>query len=112
MYRASGLGRACAEDICNHGGNVAILDLNEDNGKALEKQLGSSAKFFVVDVTDTVSIAAAVKGTVEWTKRSGKPLGGIIPAAGVGNPGLVCALQRQEFERKEIPSLLMPSSDP
>jgi hypothetical protein len=43
-----------------------------------------------VDVTDTESIAAAVAGTAEWVSQTGKPLGGIIPAAGVGNPGLVC----------------------
>lgn len=55
------------------------------------KELGgeSRAKFFAVDVTDTESIAAAVKGTAEWVSKTGKPLGGIIPAAGVGNPGLV-----------------------
>ena len=86
---ASGLGLATVKDLHAHGGYVAILDLNEDHGKALEKQVGPSGKFFVVDVSDTDSIAAAVKGTVEWTAATGKPLGGIIPAAGVGNPGLV-----------------------
>lgn len=64
--------------------------MNEDNGNALAKELGgSSAKFFPVDVTDTASIADAVKGTVEWVQHTGKPLGGVIPAAGVGNPALV-----------------------
>jgi NAD(P)-dependent dehydrogenase (short-subunit alcohol dehydrogenase family) len=55
------------------------------------KQLGgpSRARFFAVDVTDTESIATAVKGAAEWVHETGKPLGGIIPAAGVGNPALV-----------------------
>lgn len=87
---ASGLGRACVRDIVANGGNAAILDMNEELGAALAKELGSSVKFFVCDVADTDSIASAVKATVEWVKETGKPLGGIIPAAGVGRPGLVC----------------------
>lgn len=90
---ASGLGRATASELIQHGGNVSILDLNEETGAAAVKELGgeSKAKFFVVDVTDTESIAAAVKGTVDWVSQTRKPLGGIVPAAGVGNPGLVCS---------------------
>jgi NAD(P)-dependent dehydrogenase (short-subunit alcohol dehydrogenase family) len=89
--RASGLGRATAIELNSQGGNIAILDLNEDAGAELVKELGgpSRAKFFAVDVTDTASIAAAVKGTAEWVHETAKPLGGIIPAAGVGNPALV-----------------------
>lgn len=88
---ASGLGRATAVELNRQGGNIAILDLNEDAGAELVKQLGgpSRAKFFAVDVTDTESIAAAVKGTEQWVHETGKPLGGIIPAAGVGNPALM-----------------------
>ncbi|KAF3764254.1 NAD(P)-binding protein [Cryphonectria parasitica EP155] len=88
---ASGLGRATALELAQHGGNISILDLNEDAGAELVKQLGgeSRAKFFPVDVTDTESIAAAVEGTAQWVSKTGAPLGGIIPAAGVGNPGLI-----------------------
>jgi 3-hydroxyacyl-CoA dehydrogenase / 3-hydroxy-2-methylbutyryl-CoA dehydrogenase len=68
---------------------VAILDMNEDMGNAFAKDLGSSAKFFVCDVLDTDSITAAVQGTVAWIKQTGKPMGGVIPAAGVGNPATV-----------------------
>ncbi|KAK0657732.1 hypothetical protein B0T16DRAFT_425869 [Cercophora newfieldiana] len=86
---ASGLGRACVLDICEKGGNAAIMDMNEELGGALVNQLGSSARFFRCDVSDTESIAAAVEGLARWTKETGKPLGGIIPAAGVGRPGLI-----------------------
>jgi 3-hydroxyacyl-CoA dehydrogenase / 3-hydroxy-2-methylbutyryl-CoA dehydrogenase len=51
--------------------------------------LGLSAKFFVCNVLKTESIEAAVRGTVEWVKETGKPLGGVVPAAGVGNPATV-----------------------
>ncbi len=86
---ASGLGQACAEDITKHGGYVAILDRNEEDGNAVARSLSPAAKFFVVDVIDSASIAAAVEGTVKWTQQTGKPLGGVIPAAGISIPGLV-----------------------
>ncbi|KAL7620661.1 hypothetical protein AAE478_009656 [Parahypoxylon ruwenzoriense] len=95
---ASGLGQACVEEICRNGGNVAVLDLNEENGAALIKNLPSgSAKFFACDVLETDSIAAAVKGTMEWIAQTGKPLGGVIPAAGVGNPATILDREGNAF---------------
>ncbi|KAK3902824.1 hypothetical protein C8A05DRAFT_15176 [Staphylotrichum tortipilum] len=85
---ASGLGRACVRDICAGGGNAMILDMNEELGAALVAELGPSAKFLPCDVTDTDNIASVVAATVAWANSTGKPLGGVIPAAGVGNPGL------------------------
>lgn len=84
---ASGLGLATARDLHSHGGYVAILDLNADNGAKAVSEFGPRTKFFEVDVSDTSSIDAAVQGTAAWIKETGKPLGAIIPAAGVGLPG-------------------------
>lgn len=50
---------------------------------------GGKTKFFATDVTDTENIAAAIKGTLEWVKETGREVGGVITAAGVGNPGKV-----------------------
>ena len=87
---SSGLGLATAHDLHSQGGYVAILDLNVDSGNEAVKALGSdTAAFFETDVTDSESIAAAVKGVSEWVKKTGKPIGGIVSAAGVGNPGKV-----------------------
>ncbi|KAH7155674.1 hypothetical protein B0J13DRAFT_582558 [Dactylonectria estremocensis] len=83
---ASGLGRACVEEICKNGGNAAIFDMNEEDGTELAKDLSSSAKFFTCNVLETESIASAVQGAVEWSKQTSKPLGGVIPAAGVSTP--------------------------
>ncbi|KAI1384084.1 3-hydroxyacyl-CoA dehydrogenase [Hypoxylon trugodes] len=95
---ASGLGQACVEEICRNGGNAAVLDLNEENGAAVVESLpGGTAKFFVCDVTDTKSIEAAVNGTVEWIQQTGKPIGGIIPAAGVGNPATILDREGNAF---------------
>ncbi len=89
---ASGLGRACCEDIVAQGGHVAVLDQNEENGQEFTKTLGLAARFFVCDVLESESIAKAVQGTAEWAKESGKPIGGAITAAGVALPAPVCAL--------------------
>jgi NAD(P)-dependent dehydrogenase (short-subunit alcohol dehydrogenase family) len=86
---ASGLGKACVEEICKAGGNVAILDMNEDNGKQMVIELSSSAKFFVCDVLRTESIASAIQGAVDWSKETSKPLRGVISAAGVATPATV-----------------------
>ncbi|KAH8682077.1 short chain dehydrogenase [Xylariales sp. PMI_506] len=100
---ASGLGQACVEEIIKAGGYVSILDMNEENGAALVSKLGSQSKFFVCNVLETQSIQAAVDGTIEWIKSTGKPLGGVIPAAGVSLPATMLdrngnALSLEDFE--------------
>ncbi len=77
------------EEICKNGGNVAILDMSEEAGQEFAKEIGSSAKFFVCNVLETDSISKAVKGAAEWIQQTGKPLGGVIPAAGVSTPATV-----------------------
>ena len=68
---------------------MAVLDMNEEPDSDLAKQFGSSVKQWICDVADTKSIAAAAKAVVAWTKDTKRPLGGVVSAAGVGNPELV-----------------------
>lgn len=86
---ASGLGLATAKELHSQGGYIAILDLNAENGEKAVKELGSNAKFFEVDITQTESLQKVVKSIVEWISQTSKPIGGVIPAAGVGLPGLL-----------------------
>ncbi|KAK8112330.1 oxidoreductase [Apiospora kogelbergensis] len=84
---ASGLGQATAKELVRAGGYVAVLDMNDDNGAAVVSELGpDKARFFQCNVTETASVAAAIKGTVAWVQETGKPLGGVIPAAGISLP--------------------------
>ena len=83
---ASGLGLATVRDLHSHGGYVAILDLNADNGEKIVKELGNQTKFFEADMSESESVESCVKNVVSWVKSTGKPIGGVIPAAGVGNP--------------------------
>lgn len=64
--------------------------MNEESGQALVQDLGSKyARFFQADVSDTESIAIAVKGTKLWAQQSGKEIGGVIAAAGVSTPAKI-----------------------
>ncbi|CAH0056468.1 unnamed protein product [Clonostachys solani] len=103
---ASGLGRACVEEICNNGGNVAILDMNEEQGLEFAKEIGDSAKFFVCNVLETESITAAVQGTVSWIKETGKALGGVIPAAGVSTPSTILRRDGSAFSLDDFDFVL------
>ncbi|OAA47909.1 3-hydroxyacyl-CoA dehydrogenase [Metarhizium rileyi] len=98
---ASGLGKACALELIKNGANVAILDLNED-GHEMVKDVGSCAKFFVCDVLDTESITKAVQGTAEWAKASSKPIGGVIPAAGVSTPATILNRDGAPFSMDDV----------
>ncbi|KAF4545658.1 putative 3-hydroxyacyl- dehydrogenase type-2 protein [Lasiodiplodia theobromae] len=87
---ASGLGLATVKLLHSQGAYLSILDMNSNSGEEVVKELGNErACFFETDVTDTESVAAAVKGSVEFAKKKGVPLGGVLAGAGVGFPGLI-----------------------
>ncbi|EWC48677.1 hypothetical protein DRE_01899 [Drechslerella stenobrocha 248] len=87
---ASGLGRATVIDLHAKGACVAILDLNESLANDVIKATSASkVRFFETDVTSTEQVAASVQAAAEWTRSTGAPLGGIVAAAGVANPGLI-----------------------
>lgn len=86
----SGLGLATARDLVKAGAWVALLDLNAEAGEKITKEFGDKSIFFETDVSDTSSVEAAVKGSVEWVKKTGKPIGGVVAAAGVGGAAKVC----------------------
>jgi NAD(P)-dependent dehydrogenase (short-subunit alcohol dehydrogenase family) len=86
---SSGLGHSTALALHAQGAYIALLDLNPSAGAKIVASLGPRSKFFEIDVSDTDSIAAAVKGAVAWARETGAAIGGVIPAAGVGNPGLI-----------------------
>ena len=56
----------------------------------MTKELSVSTKFFLCNVLSTESIASAVKDAVDWSKQTGKPLRGVVSAAGVAKPAIVC----------------------
>ncbi|HEX7030892.1 MAG TPA: SDR family NAD(P)-dependent oxidoreductase [Gammaproteobacteria bacterium] len=57
----SGLGFAVAERLVKAGGRVAMLDVNEEAGKAAAQKLGESALFIRTDVSNEAEVNAAVE---------------------------------------------------
>jgi NAD(P)-dependent dehydrogenase (short-subunit alcohol dehydrogenase family) len=62
---ASGLGNAVVRRIAAEGGRVAILDLNEELGRAEAEALGDSAIFIRTDVSHEGDVDAAVAAAVD-----------------------------------------------
>jgi len=56
----SGLGNAVAEKVIKAGGKVAMLDINEEAGKAAREKLGENAIFIKTDVSNETEVNAAV----------------------------------------------------
>lgn len=103
VQSASGLGRATVRQLVDRDGYVAIFDMNEEAGQALVQDLGSDyTRFFQADVSDTESIAAAVKGTMSWVQQTGKEIGGVIAAAGVSTPAKIIDRHGDPFDIKSF----------
>ncbi|KAK3708777.1 hypothetical protein LTR37_011298 [Vermiconidia calcicola] len=83
---ASGLGLATVRDLHSHGGYVAILDLSAETGNSIVNELGDRVKFYEADMSSTTSVQTAVNAIATWISQTSAPIGGVIPAAGVGLP--------------------------
>ena len=62
---ASGLGNSVARRIISEGGQVAILDVNDDLGQTAAAELGENAIFIRTDVSSEDDVNAAVAKAVE-----------------------------------------------
>ena len=82
----SGLGLAVAQHLVQHGGKVALFDLNDDKGAAAMAELGAgNARYFRTDVTDEAGVVVNLAAAKEF-------LGGLnvaVSCAGVLGPGRV-----------------------
>lgn len=62
---ASGLGHAVAQRVIDTGGEVAILDVNDEQGQAVVAALGERAFFVRTDVSDEEQVETAVAAARE-----------------------------------------------
>ncbi|KIJ55215.1 hypothetical protein M422DRAFT_774301 [Sphaerobolus stellatus SS14] len=83
---SSGLGLATVQTLLSHSANVTILDLSPPPSTLSPI---SSFKYFKTDISNEKQVEIAVEETVKWSKETGKVLGGVICAAGVGTVGKV-----------------------
>jgi NAD(P)-dependent dehydrogenase (short-subunit alcohol dehydrogenase family) len=77
---ASGLGEATARRLHADGAHVVIADLNEERGRALERELGDRATFVHTNVTDEAAVGKAVRRAV----GQAVPLRIAVSCAGIG----------------------------
>ena len=62
----SGLGLAAARHLVQSGGQVLLLDINDEAGQKAVSELGASARYLATDVTDENAVQTAVAEAVEW----------------------------------------------
>jgi NAD(P)-dependent dehydrogenase (short-subunit alcohol dehydrogenase family) len=79
---ASGLGAATARRLARGGANVAIVDVNAEQGNQLALEIGARSGFFPADVTQEVQVAGALAAARD--KFGG--LHGAVSCAGIA-PG-------------------------
>ena len=80
---ASGLGFATAERVVSAGGQVVLLDINDDLGEASAARLGDRAAYLNTDVADEASVKASIA-------KANEIMGGItlaVNCAGIATAG-------------------------
>ena len=88
---ASGLGAATATYLREQGATVILIDMNAEQGQALQQQLGEKARFAALDVTNETQVAAFFQelDTIEGQVDILVNCAGIAPSAKVlGRDGL------------------------
>ena len=82
---ASGLGAATAKNITSSGGNVTILDIQEELGKETANNLGENCNFIKIDITNET----LVQDCYNNISRETSPISLSVNCAGIGTPNKV-----------------------
>jgi NAD(P)-dependent dehydrogenase (short-subunit alcohol dehydrogenase family) len=82
---ASGLGFGVARHLLAHGARVALLDVNDEKGKAAAAELGERAHYFRTDVTSEDGVAA----TLAQAQQALGGLNVVVSCAGILGAGRV-----------------------
>ncbi|MGE5148695.1 MAG: SDR family oxidoreductase [Rhodospirillaceae bacterium] len=99
---ASGIGAATARLVVREGGKAVLADRDEAKGRALAEELGKSAIFVPLDVTDEAAWQKAVALSVETFGG----LHGLLNAAGVGVRNSIEDCTLAEYRRgKDVNSM-------
>lgn len=93
---ASGLGLATAKRIVDGGGKAVLLDINETQGEASARELGSAAGFIRTDVSDESNVQAAMQqaaGFMGSITLAVNCAGILMPGRALGREGPMPAAQ-------------------
>lgn len=92
---ASGIGAETARLVLREGGKAVLADRDEPKGRELAAELGPSAAFVPLDVTDEPAWQKAVATTLETYGA----LHGLVNAAGVGVRNSIEDCSLEEYRR-------------
>jgi 3-oxoacyl-[acyl-carrier protein] reductase len=93
---ARGIGRAIAERLAREGARVALLDVDAAGVEAAARQVGSSARALVADVTRSAEVDAAIRTVAEEWGR----LDVLVNNAGItGRSFPIWELTDEDWER-------------
>ena len=93
----SGIGKAIATVLAGHGAEVAILDVNEENGRDMADSVigsGGKALFIHCDVSNYKSVESAFQDAT-----SGQHLDILVNNAGIAHIGSVGNTSPEDFDR-------------
>ena len=91
---ASGIGAATAEHFVQEGARVVVADVQEEEGRAVAKELGEAAVFARTDVTREQDVQAAVELALSHFGR----LDIMFNNAGILGPtGSICDCPAEHF---------------
>lgn len=91
---ASGLGLATATRIVDAGGKVALLDVNDEQGRSMADQLGKNALFLKTDVADEQNVKdsmAAAGDFMNGVSLAVNCAGVLMPGRALGKQGTMPA---------------------
>lgn len=103
-----GLGEAFCKGFAREGAKVVIIDLNEQNGKAVEQAIGENAVFMKTDVSSRSQVQATVDAVME---RFGR-IDVLVNNAGIHSGGRFWEETEEEWRRMfevNIMGVVLPS---
>ncbi|MGR3763591.1 3-hydroxyacyl-CoA dehydrogenase [Rossellomorea sp. NS-SX7] len=82
---ASGLGEATVRKLVEKGGKAFIVDMDEEKGRELQKELGGGVGFYPADVTSEEAVETAILNAIE----SFGSINMVVNCAGIAPPSKV-----------------------
>jgi len=92
---AGGIGAGLVRVFVKEGAKVFFVDINEENGLELEKELGASAKFLKVDITEKGMEERVLSAALE---HFGGELHILVNNAQAARPKLLLDIEQDDFD--------------